>query len=124
MAGTTGAGRLPRITHVDDKLQPTWASDAGRNTNSGAYSGTFLGYFTDLEITFGRLTQAEMTKVKSVLEPKNGIIKNFTYINTRTGEEKTEDFYGTVISAAYSKEHGKYESFSVELIGVVKRNDI
>lgn len=118
MAGTTGTDRLPRILSVSDKAQPVWASDAGRNSNSSKFSGTFKGYVTDLQINFGRTTQAEMTQIKNALEKPNGIITNFTYRNTNTGEVKTEDFYGTVIDATYNNEKAKYQPFSVSLKGV------
>ena len=43
----------------------TWSSDTGFNTLSGKFSGTFKGYVTDLQINFGRTTQAEMTQIKN-----------------------------------------------------------
>ena len=30
------------ITSFQDKLEPTWGDDAGRNTNSAKFSGTFM----------------------------------------------------------------------------------
>lgn len=118
MAGTIGANRLPKILSVSDKKQPVWASDAGRNSNSAKFSGTFKGFVTDLQINFGRTTQSQMTEIKNAIEKPNGIISNFSYRDSDTGQIKTEDFYGTVIDATYNNEKAKYQPFSVSLKGV------
>lgn len=124
MAGTIGNNRLPKILKVSDKAQPTWADDAGRNSNSAKFTGTFVGYITDLQIDFGRTNQEEMTIIKNAIEKPNGIISNFEYRSSNTGEIVTEDFYGTVIDATYNNEKGKYQPFSVSLKGVELRDDI
>lgn len=124
MAGTIGTNRLPKILKVSDKAQPTWASDAGRNSNSAKFTGTFVGYITDLQIDFGRTTQEEMTIIKNAIEKPNGIISDFQYRDTKTGQIRSEDFYGTVIDATYNNEKTKYQPFSVSLKGVNIRDDI
>ena len=112
---------LPKVLNISDQPQPTWGSDSGRYSNSGTFHGTFKGYFTDLQINFGKTTQAEMTRIKTYLQPKGGIIKSVTYRDTDTGQDKTEDFYGTVINATYSNKNGYYQPFSVSLKAVKKR---
>lgn len=124
MAGTIGKNRLPRILKVSDKAQPTWADDAGRNSNSAKFTGTFVGYITDLQIDFGRTNQEEMTTIKNAIEKSNGIISNFEYRSSNTGEIVSEDFYATYIDAAYNNEKGKYQPFSVSLKGVDIRDDL
>lgn len=118
----TDIRNLPKVLKCSDKAQPTWASDAGRNSNSGKFSGTFVGYFTDLQINFGKCNQSQMTTIKNALQ--RPIIEKFTYFNTDHGTWETEDFYGTVIDASFDNYEGRYEPFSVSLKGVVTRDDI
>ena len=47
------------ITLFKDKPEPVWGDDAGRNSNSGKFSGTFKGYFTTLHIEIAPLTKAQ-----------------------------------------------------------------
>lgn len=111
------------ITKFTDKAEPTWGSDAGRNTNSGKFSGTFKGYFTNLHIEVAPMTEQEMDDFKAIFEVP--IIEQVTFPNSSNqGLPYTEDFYGTAIEAAKTDWDGKYESFSFDLVGVEKRHDI
>lgn len=114
---------LPKILSVDHKAEPTWASDAGRNSNSGKYSGTFIGYFDNLEISVGQTTQEEFDTICSAIEVP--IIEDVTFKDTRNHyNNKTEDFYGTTISGKKSKVNGLYKPFSFSLIAIERRNDM
>ena len=111
------------ITRFSDKPEPSWGEDAGRNSNSGKFSGTFIGYFTNLHIEVGPMTQEEMTEFKSYFEVP--IIEDVTFPNSsNNGQPYTEDFYGTAIESATTFWNGKYESFSFDLVAVEARNDI
>lgn len=111
------------ITRVSDKPEPLWASDSGRNTNSGKFTGTFVGYFTNLHIEVAAMTEQEMTAFKAIFEVP--IIEDVTFPNSsNNGQPYTEDFYGTAIEAAKNDWNGKYESFSFDLVAVEARNDI
>ena len=111
------------ITRFTDKPEPLWASDSGRNTNSGKFTGTFVGYFTNLHIEVAPMTDEEMDDFKAIFEVP--IIEDVTFPNSSNdGQPYTEDFYGTAIEAAKTDWNGKYESFSFDLVAVEARNDI
>ena len=110
------------ITKYSDTLEPTWGPDTGRNSNSGKFSGTFIGYFTTIHIDFGRTTKNQMQELKAIFV--NPIIEDVTFPDSYSNVYKTEDFYGTAIKAELNKWNGLYEPFSIDLIGLVKRNDI
>ena len=46
---------------MEHTIQPLWASDTGRNSNSGKYSGTFIGYFDQLKVSVGKTNQTQMS---------------------------------------------------------------
>lgn len=111
------------ITRFTDKPEPLWGSDSGRNSNSGKFTGTFVGYFTNLHIEVGPMTKEEMTGFKAIFEVP--IIEDVTFPNSSdSGRDYTEDFYGTAIESATTYWNGKYESFSFDLIAVEARDDI
>lgn len=111
------------ITRFTDKPEPLWAGDSGRQSNSGKFSGTFLGYFTNLHIEVAPMTEQEMDDFKAIFEVP--IIEQVTFPNSSNkGLPYTEDFYGTAIEAAKTDWDGKYESFSFDLVAVEARNDI
>lgn len=113
---------MPKLKNVEHTVEPTWGPDTGRNTNSGKFTGTFVGWFDTLQLEIGKTTQAEMTAIKNVIEIP--IIENVTFVDSKTGNNKTEDFYGTAIKAKRKKKNGLYEPFSISLKAVSKRGDM
>ena len=113
---------LPRITKIKHSVEPTWASDAGRNSNIGDFSGTFVGYFDNLNITVGTTTQEELTKIRSYIEVP--IIENVSFLDTKTGKNKIESFYGTAIEVEINKRTRRYPSFSFSLKAIERRDDM
>lgn len=116
----TDLSKLPRVIEVEHSVEPTWASDAGRNTNSGKFSGTFVGYFDNLTVKVGKTTQAEMTKIKNAIEHPVVSIK---FKDSENGSDKTEAFYGTAIKAKYNNLKGLYAPFSFSLKAIESRDD-
>ena len=121
--------KLPKITKIKHTVQPTWASDAGRNSNSGKYSGTFVGYFDQLEVSVGKTTQNELNQIRDAIEVP--IIENITFLDTKskTGANKTENFYGTAIGVEITNiqmanNKKKYPAFSFTLTATERRNDM
>lgn len=110
--------KLPKLKTHEHSLQPLWASDTGRNSNSGAYSGTFVGYFSQVVLEFGKATQEDLDIIQEEIE--NPII-DLTYKSKNGGKFETEKFYGTEIKGKLNKWTGKYEPFSVTLTGVKKK---
>lgn len=112
--------KTPFLTHQHSK-EPTWASDTGRNSNSGKFGGTFIGYFSQLVLEFGESTQEEMTEIKKNLEHP---IVEVTFLNSDDGKWRTEEFYGTGIPAKKDNWEGDYKSFSLTLTAVNEFDDI
>lgn len=112
---------LPKVLkNPEHDVEPVWASDAGRNSNSGRFSGTFVGWFDTLEIPFGCTTQEEMTYIKSQIEKP---IITCSFKDSKTGNIKTEDFYGTAVKAK-EKDSNNYMPFNISLKAVSRRNDM
>lgn len=112
---------LIKVKKVDHTAEPTWAKDAGRNSNSGKFGGTFVGYFDTLKIEVGKTNQNEMTTIKNAIEKA---IISVTFKDSKTGQNKTEDFYGTAITASYDNLKGNYEPFSFSLKAISRRDDM
>lgn len=114
---------LPKVKTVDHKVEPTWASDTGRNSNSGKFSGTFVGWFDNLTIEVGETTVDEFDMICKKIE--HPIIENITFKDTRNKRNnKTEDFYGTTISGKVENIRGLYKPFSFELKAIESRDDM
>lgn len=110
---------LPKLlNNPKHTVEPLWASDTGRFSNSGKFSGTFIGFFDNVELSFGKTTQEEMTQIKNALEVP--IIEDASFTDSNTGNTKTEDFYGTAITAERLNRY-LYKPFTIKLIAVEKR---
>ena len=111
--------KLPKVlSNPKHTIEPVWASDTGRNTNSGKFSGTFIGWFDTLDINIGETTQEEMTTIRNAIE--KAIVEDVSFTDTKTGQTKTENFYGTAISAERLS-NTKYKPFSFSLKAISKR---
>lgn len=120
----TNLNSLPKIKlPYKHTVEPTWANDAGRYTNSGKFTGTFVGYFDTLEISVGKTNQSELTEIRSHIEVP--IIEDITFLDTKTGNLKTADFYGTAISVEPISYKSKiYKPFAFSLKAIERRKDM
>ena len=66
------------------------------------------------------MTQAELNTIRSAIEHP---IIEATFIDSRTGSNKTEQFYGTAITAERLNSK-KYKGFSFSLTAILKRTDM
>lgn len=99
--------------------EPLWGSDAGRDNMKGTYTGTFVGYFTNITLSFGKTTQEEMKTIKETFEKPTFL---FTYPSDKTGQNVEETFYGTAISAEKESLKGKYLPFEITLVATKRRD--
>lgn len=113
---------LPKVKNIDHTVEPTWAKDAGRNSNSGKFGGTFVGWFDTLKIDIGKTNQEEMAAIKNAIELP--IIENAKFKDSKNGNDKVEDFYGTAITASYDNLKGMYKPFSFSLKAIERRDDM
>jgi len=111
------------ILSFEDTPEPLWADDTGRQSNSGKFSGTFIGYFTNIHIEVGKMTKQQMKEFKAIFEVP--IVENLTFPNSsNAGTDYTEDFYGTSLKGYTKYWDGLYEPFNFDLVAVEKRNDL
>ena len=66
-----------------------WASDTGRNL-SGSLSGTLLGIFPKITLTFRKLTKAEMNIIAPILDSTTQTVQ---YYDPTTNSNKTLSTY-------------------------------
>lgn len=111
------------ILSFKDTPEPSWGDDTGRNTNSGKFSGTFIGYFTNIHIEVGPMTKTQMQNFKAIFEVP--IIEDVTFpSSSKGGADYTEDFYGTSLAGETKYWDGEYEPFGFDLVAVEARNDL
>lgn len=108
------------ILDYDHGDEPLWASDTGRNSNSGKYSGTFINYFPQIVLTFGKSTQQQMTAICNAFEHPTVQV---TFKNKNNGEWITQTFYGTAIHGKLNKWDGFYEGFNLTLTAIEGKYD-
>lgn len=112
---------LPKVlNNPKHTIEPLWAKNAGRNSNSGKFSGSFVGWFDKIEVPFGKTTYAEMEYIREQLEHP---IITCTFLDSRTNALKTEDFYGTAVVAERNTAT-TYKPTSITLVAVSKRSDM
>ena len=85
-----------------------WGSDTGRNLK-GKYTGTLVGVFPKLILTFRKLTKAEMNVVAPILDSSS---QSVTYYDPTTNSNKTIKTYTgdwSYENKAISNKSGSFE---------------
>lgn len=118
--------QVPGIVKLTPGPEPLWGDGTGRNTLDGHYSGTFIGYFTTLEVEFGIVTDEEFNLIKSLLE--HPFLEGVQFSlekdmgNYKQGNLYTEDFYnGVAIKSSPLACGGHWEGFTVTLTAIDRR---
>ena len=117
---------VPGIKKLVPGPETLWGDGTGRNTLDGHYSGTFIGYFTTLEIEFGIVSDEEFNLIKKLLEhPFLGGVQ-FSLEKDMEGYKQgdlfTEDFYnGAAIKSSPLACGGYWEGFTVTLTAIDRR---
>lgn len=118
--------RVPGIVKLTPGPEPLWGAGTGRNSLDGHYSGTFIGYFTTLEIEFGIVTDSEYNLIKKLLE--HPFLENVQFSlekdmeGYKQGDLFTEDFYnGVAIKSSPLACGGYWEGFTVTLTAIDRR---
>ncbi len=117
---------VPGITKLTPGPEPQWGEGTGRTTLDGHFSGTFIGYFSTLEIEFGYVTDEQYNQIKKLLE--HPFLEDVQFsLEKDMGEYKqgdlfTEDFYnGQVIKSTPLPCGGYWEGFNVTLVAIDRR---
>lgn len=118
--------QVPGIVELIPGPEPLWGDGTGRNTLDGHYSGTFIGYFTTLEIKFGIVSDEEFNLIKKLLE--HPFIEGVQFElekdmgNYKQGDLFSEDFYnGQAIKSSQLACGGYWNEFSVMLTAIDRR---
>ncbi len=118
--------QIPGIIELIPGPEPLWGDGTGRNTLDGHYSGTFIGYFTTLEIKFGIVSDDEYNLIKKLLE--HPFLEGVQFSlekdmgNYKQGDLFSEDFYnGQVIKTSPLACGGYWDKFSVTLTAIDRR---
>lgn len=108
------------LTEAKYGFNKLWGSDSGRNL-AGEMSGTLLGIFPKLTLTFRKLNKTELEVITPILDSANQSIKYYdptkkatVTITTYTGD------YEVVNKGRINKGH-KNEGFSCSFISTKRR---
>lgn len=109
------------VTEVKYGYNKLWAEDSGRNL-AGTQSGTLIGIFPKLEVSFKKLTKEELETIAPILDKAT---QNTTYydpvkkglytMSTYTGD------WATLNRNIFSNVARANESFSISFISRKKR---
>lgn len=118
--------QVPGIVEMITGPEPLWGEGTGRNTMDGHYSGTFTGYFTTLDIKFGKVTDDEFNLIKQLLEHPFLEDVQFTLEKDmgdyKQGDLFIEDFYnGQAIKSSPLACGGYWNEFSIVLTAIDRR---
>ena len=94
-----------------------WGSDTGRNLK-GSFSGTLVGIYPKITLTFRKLTQAEMNMIAPILDSGS---QSLTYYDPTTNSNKTITTYSGDWSYENKQIMTKNESFSCTFISRERR---
>jgi hypothetical protein len=94
-----------------------WGEDTGRNL-AGKFTGTLVGIFPKIILTFRRLTQAEMNIIAPILDSAN---QTLTYYDPTTNSNKTLNTYTGDWSYTNNEIVTKNQSFECSFISRERR---
>lgn len=93
-----------------------WSSDSGRNM-AGTNTGTLIGIFPKVQLTFRTLTDSELSIILKLVNKAN---MTLTYWDTELQQKKSLSCYAGDVETPVKK-LGKYQSFTVSIITNAKR---
>lgn len=94
-----------------------WASDTGRNL-AGELSGTLIGIFPKITLTFRKLTKAEMNIIAPILDSSTQTVR---YYDPTTNSNKTLTTYTGDWNYVNKRISDKNESFEIAFISRERR---
>lgn len=105
------------VTQVDFGYNKLWSSDSGRNL-AGTQTGTLVGIFPKLELTFRKLNQTDLKIISPILDTARQTVQYFDdnkqtmiTMTTYTGDWKE-----------ISKSIGRVEGVTCSFISVKRRD--
>ncbi len=120
---------VPGLIEMIPGPEPLFGEGTGRNAMDGHYSGTFVGYFTTLELRFGIVSDSEYNLIKQLLEHpflegvQFSLEKDMGFY--KQGDLYSEDFYnGQAIKSSPLACGGYWNPFSVILTAIDRREQL
>ena len=117
-----GTSLGPYLVEAEYQYNKLWGSDSGRNL-AGDQSGTLLGIFPKIVVTFRKLTQAEMEAIVPLLDSAYQTVtyydpykKQTTSMATYTGD------YSFTNKNIIGQNSHKNEGFQISFIAVSRRS--
>lgn len=108
------------ITQAKYEYNKLWSQDSGRNL-AGTQSGTLIGIFPKIILSFRKLTKTELETIAPILDSAN---QSFTYYDPNKKRSVTMTTYTgdwSVASKRIISNTSKNETFEVSFISVRKR---
>lgn len=105
------------LLSVKYEYNKLWGSDTGRNL-SGKFSGTLVGIFPKLILTFRKLTKAEMNIIAPILDSATQTVK---YYDPKSNATKTISTYTGDWGYENRRIATKNESFECSFIARERR---
>lgn len=105
------------LLQADFEYNKLWASDSGRNL-AGVQTGTLIGIFPKLVLTFRKLTKDELHLLAPIFDSARQTVQ---YYDDNKAQMLTMTTY-TGDWKAVSKDMHKCESFSISFISTRKRS--
>lgn len=109
------------ITEAKYQYNKLWASDSGRNL-AGEQSGTLIGIFPKIIVSFRKLTKAELELLAPILDAP---VQSFTYYDPNKQQTITIDTYTgdyEVSNKGMINKGHKNEGFDISFIAIRKRS--
>ena len=115
--------KVPGLTGLIPGPEPLFGEGTGREAMDGHFSGTFIGYFTTLEMQFASVSDSEFNTIKQLLE--HPYLSNVQFAlekdmgSYKQGDLFTEDFYnGQAIKSSPKPCGDSWEPFTVVLSAI------
>lgn len=109
------------VTNVEYQFNKLWGSDSGRNL-AGTQSGTFLGVFPKIVVTFRKLSKSELETLAPILDSSYQTVTYYdpfkranTTMSTYTGD------YSFANKNIVGQDYHKNEGFEISFIAVSRR---
>ena len=110
----------PYIKEAKYGYNKLWANDSGRNL-AGTMSGTLVGIFPKITITFRRLTKSEMEIIAPILDSARQTVSYYDPNKQRQVSMQTYTGDYEITNQQKIDEYRKNNSFTCSFISVRKR---
>ena len=109
------------ITQAKYSYNKVWGDDSGRNL-SGTMSGTLIGIFPKIIVSFKKLTKAELQTITPIIDSPNQTLKYFDPTKNAYVEMTTYTGDYEITNKNIIENGKKNDSFEVSFIAVSKRS--